>query len=81
PSSAMKSNVNDNKSESSTTQLNNDFATTNEQSKLIKSGEQPQIPTNETDNAHVNSLPPTSENNRKSSTESSVSNKKMIDGD
>ncbi|CAF2039831.1 unnamed protein product [Rotaria magnacalcarata] len=81
PSSAMKSNVNDNKSESSTTQLNNDFATTNEQSKLIKSGEQLQIPTNETDNAHVNSLPPTSENNRKSSTESSVSNKKMIDGD
>ncbi|CAF3514311.1 unnamed protein product [Rotaria socialis] len=80
-SSAMKSNVNDNKSESSTTQLNNDLATTNEQSKLIKSGEQLQIPTNETDNAHINSPPPTSEKNRKTSTESSVSNKKMIDGD
>ncbi|CAF3956697.1 unnamed protein product [Rotaria sp. Silwood2] len=57
-SSAVKSKVNDNSSESSTIKLNNDFITTNDQSKLIKPGEQLQIPTNDIDNEQNNSPPP-----------------------
>ncbi|CAF0848400.1 unnamed protein product [Rotaria sp. Silwood1] len=57
-SSAIKSRVNDNSEESSTTKLNNDFIATNEQSKLIKLGEQLQIPTNDIDNEQINSPPP-----------------------
>ncbi|CAF0766972.1 unnamed protein product [Rotaria sordida] len=58
PSSAIKSKVNDNSSESSTTKLNNDFTITNEELKLIKPGEQLPIPTNDIDNEQDNSPPP-----------------------
>ncbi len=58
PSSTIKSKFNDNLFESSTNQSNNDFLTTNYQSKLIKPGEQLQIPLNDIDNERINSPPP-----------------------
>ncbi len=50
PSSTTKSN--------SFESANNNFLTTNEQSKLIKPGEQLQIPTNDINNERLNSPPP-----------------------
>jgi hypothetical protein len=58
PTSAVKSKLDEPSASRPNSNRQSDFSSTNEQSKLIKPGEQLQIPTNYIDNALLNSPPP-----------------------
>ncbi len=63
-SSTKKSNLNDSSTESLTDESHNVFFTMNEQSKLIKPGEQLQIPANDIHTKGLNSPPPSPSTNK-----------------
>lgn len=96
PSRRESTNKSDQQQPSESAQSStNDFQPTHEQSKLIKSGEQLQIPTNDINNERINSPPPSpsatkqivqqnpllDKNSRTSSRKSSANNEKLVDSD